>query len=100
MWQIRKHRIGFYAVYTEHSVSRITLNEDYRILSCGIQGSDMVLWTLESTERDEYPIVLELVVMNTGNHIRMVRDLKHISTLTGENGIVWHIFEKVNDATH
>jgi hypothetical protein len=55
----------------------------------------MVVWVLEDTYQTNIIVVISLHVLNTGNTLEKIRNLKHIATITSENGIVWHVFEEV-----
>jgi hypothetical protein len=94
MWQIRKYKLP---TPNSKGYMYLRLLYNYRILD-GFQDDVMVVWVLEDTTRQEFDSCY-LVALNTGNTLDKIRNLKHLRTITSLNGIVWHLFHEVNDAT-
>lgn len=64
------------------------------IVSCGYQGSDIVVWALVDTDLGAVHDFRRLRSFNTGEAIDPAHDLLgFVGTVTSDNGIVWHVYE-------
>lgn len=68
-----------------------------RILSAGVQGTDLVIWVLHNTEHPLMPY--EIAVCSTGGFAVEESDnisWQFIDTVQMPYGLVWHVFVKID----
>lgn len=72
----------------------ISMPIDSKIVSCGFQGDDIVVWANVDTDLDAVHDFRRLRSFNTGERIDSALELSaFIGTATSANGIVWHVYE-------
>lgn len=72
--------------------TRLNLPIGARLLTVQMQNNTPVLWAL--IDQDESITASRIFLsVNTGTSFEIHAALDYISTVTSDNGIVWHIFE-------